>query len=184
MMWRLVAVLLAFSGLACAQNVDPKPESGGCPAHWFNAESFVKGMGCILFDHTGSGLSWIDAAAACQNAHGGRLLKIASVQEREFLAIELAILEANGEYNPWWTGASDFAHEGVWTWPDLSVVGDFAWDSSSSTFPRNDTRYNAASTAASSSAGLRDDLYTGRKGYICQKESGQTGQSNSPGKRV
>merc|ERR1712141_480660 len=99
---------------------------GNCPHGWLDG-SFV-GLGCLLFNAT-EGMTWIESSIYCRSAYtNGSLVEILTVEQMDFLQMDLEFLEAQDGKKHWWTGATDLGVEGVWTWQkSREIVEDFVW---------------------------------------------------------
>jgi len=177
-MWRLAASALVLQlGWVGAHAIEPNSVDAECPAGWIDTISIGGGFGCLLFKDTR--MTCQEAARACQEDHGGFLLKVATPEQKVFVAMMLETLYGNAEDNAWWVGASDMYHEGVWVWPDLSPVDDFVW------YPGHpSTRFDL--NCAYMSAAYHGDMFQyymtkNPQAFICQKERNQSAQLPSRG---
>jgi len=173
-MWSLSAFALVLPGLVGAQSIKPNTVTGACPAGWFDPD-FVDGLGCLLFNDTHH-MGWLDAARACQGDHGGSLLKIATPQQKAFVAMELEIVWTNTNSPYWWVGATDINHEGLWVWPDLSPVDRFVWYHNQ---PDQGLSSNAGYLAARHGGDMYDLPVTDSYAFICQREREEADQPAS-----
>ena len=99
--------------------------SARCPTGWIDAH-FADDMGCLLFNTTKS-YSWIDANNFC-NSLNASLVEIKTMEQLEFLIMELEVFADNGPNHNWWTSATDFGITGRWYWAQsLTPVEEEVW---------------------------------------------------------
>merc|ERR1711971_306478 len=86
----LISLVFFFGLAACQEEILPLSQ-GNCPHGWMDG-SFV-GLGCMLFNST-KGMDWIDSSIYCRNAYrNASLVEILTVEQMEFLIMELEFLE-------------------------------------------------------------------------------------------
>jgi len=173
-MWTIGAFVFVLPGLVGAQSIEPNAVGGACPAGWFDPD-WLDGFGCLLFNDTHH-MTWESAARACQEDHGGFLLKIATQEQKAFVAMMLETLYGTGIGPRWWVGATDNNHEGRWVWPDLSPVEDFVWHSGQ---PDGGLAAEFGYVYSEVGGGLCDIDGTLSWPFICQREREQVEQPAS-----
>merc|ERR1719228_2426767 len=86
-----------------------------CPKFWQDGSSV--GLGCLLFNST-TAYSWEDASTYCQKEENASLAVIMTMEQKEFVIMELYVVEDHdGARKDWWLGGTDAAREGQWTYP-------------------------------------------------------------------
>ena len=118
----LRVVLVAFFLLL---QVDAK---SSCDVGWLDASSVA--MGCLLFNSSAP-LTWLEANARCQDYGHARLVEVYDDLQLDFLAMELSLLDDQGQDgHHWWTAGNDIGCEGNWTWMGSHIsVEEYMWGS-------------------------------------------------------